>query len=298
MNRTNLTEVNVSDVTSQEDLNQRVRDGALLGTLQAAYTDFHYLRPIWKDTVEADALVGVGMTGIGSGAVLGLNLEEAAEEVKKENARVAGILGINCAARTTTIKPSGTSSLVLGTSSGVHAYHNTHYIRRMRMGKDEAIYKYLSKEAPQLVEDEFFRPDTQAVVGVVQEAPEGSIVRTESYVDLLERVKKFNLEWVKKGHRTGANTHNVSCTISLKVDEWAPCGDWMWHNRHNYNGISVLPYDGGTYPQMPFEDITKDKYDELVSLVTSIDLTSVTEDEDNTDLTGEAACAGGQCEVK
>ena len=72
----------------------------------------------------------------------------------------------------------------------------------------------------------------------------------------------------------------------------------MWHNRHSYNGISVLPYDGGTYPQMPFEDITKEKYDELVSLVTSIDLTSVTEDEDNTDLTGEAACAGGQCEVK
>lgn len=293
----NLTEVNVSDVTSQEDLNQRVRDGAFLGTLQAAYTDFHYLRPIWKDTVEADALIGVGMTGIGSGAVLGLNLEEAAEEVKKENARVAGVVGINCAARTTTIKPSGTSSLVLGTSSGVHAYHNTHYIRRMRMGKDEAIYKYLSKEAHQLVEDEFFRPDTQAVVGVVQEAPEGSIVRTESYVDLLERVKKFNLEWVKKGHRTGANTHNVSCTISLKADEWAPCGDWMWHNRHNYNGISVLPYDGGTYPQMPFEDITKDKYDELVNLVTSIDLTGVTEDEDNTDLTGEAACAGGGCSI-
>lgn len=294
----NLCEVNVSDVTSQEDLNQRVRDGAFLGTLQAAYTDFHYLRPIWKDTVESEALIGVGMTGIGSGAVLTLNLEEAAEEVKKENARVADILNINCAARTTTIKPSGTSSLVLGTSSGVHAYHNSHYIRRMRLGKDEALYKYLAKEAPQLVEDEFFRPDTQAVVGVVQKAPEGSIVRTEHFMDLLERVKKFNLEWVRNGHRTGDNTHNVSCTISLKPEEWAPCGEWMWRNRHSYNGISVLPYDGGTYPQMPFEDITEEAYNQMEKLVTDIDLTKVVEEEDNTDLQGEAACAGGACEVK
>lgn len=289
--------MNVSDVTSQEDLNQRVRDGAFLGTLQAAYTDFHYLRPIWKDTVEADALIGVGMTGIGSGAVLNLNLKEAAEEVKKENARIAGILGINSAARTTTIKPSGTSSLVLGTSSGVHAYHNDFYIRRMRMGKDEAIYKYLSKEAPQLVEDEFFRPDTQAVVGVVQKAPEGSIDRTEHFLDLLERVKRFNLEWVRNGHRSGLNTHNVSCTISLKAEEWEPCGEWMWDNRHSYNGISVLPYDGGTYPQMPFEDITEEQYEEMYKLVTDIDLTAVKEEEDNTDLTGEAACAAGGCAI-
>lgn len=294
----NLTETNVSDVETQEDLNQRVRDAAFLGTLQASYTDFHYLRPIWRDTVEEEALIGVGMTGIGSGAVLKLDMAEAAEEVKKENARVAKLLGINAAARTTTVKPSGTSSLVLGTSSGVHAWHNDYYVRRMRLGKDEALYKYLAENIPALVEDEYFRPDTQAVVGVVQKAPEGAILRTENFLDLLERVKRINTEWVHNGHRSGANTHNVSCTISLKDSEWEPCGEWMWENKDSYNGISVLPYDGGTYPQMPFEDITEEEYKEKLGFASEIDLTQVVEGSDNTDLQGEAACAGGACEVK
>lgn len=294
----NLTETNVSDVETQEDLNQRVRDAAFLGTLQASYTDFHYLRPVWRDTVEEEALIGVGMTGIGSGAVLKLDMAEAAEEVKKENARVAKLLGINAAARTTTVKPSGTSSLVLGTSSGVHAWHNDYYVRRMRLGKDEALYKYLAENIPALVEDEYFRPDTQAVVGVVQKAPEGAILRTENFLDLLERVKRINTEWVHNGHRSGANTHNVSCTISLKDSEWEPCGEWMWENKDSYNGISVLPYDGGTYPQMPFEDITEEEYKEKLGFASEIDLTQVVEGSDNTDLQGEAACAGGACEVK
>ena len=120
----NLTEVNVSNVESQEDLNTRVRAAAFLGTLQASYTDFHYLRDIWQKTTERDALLGVGMTGIGSGTILKYNLNEAADEAKRVNEEIANILGINKAARVTTVKPSGTSSLVLGTSSGIHAWHN------------------------------------------------------------------------------------------------------------------------------------------------------------------------------
>lgn len=294
----NLTELNASDVESQEDLNERSRVAAFLGTLQAGYTNFHYLRDIWKETTEKDALIGVGMTGIGSGAVLKFNLEEASNEVLKENARVAALIGINQAARTTTVKPAGTSSLVLGSSSGIHAWHNDHYVRRIRVGKNESIYGYLSVNHPELVEDEYFRPDEQAVIEIPQKAPAGSILRHESPMDLLDRVRRFNLEWVRGGHRDGQNTHNVSCTISVKDEEWPLVGDWMWKNRSNFNGISVLPYNGGTYIQAPFEDITEERYKMLEGSLNNIDLTKVIEIEDNTDLAGEAACAGGACEIQ
>ncbi len=293
----NLTEINVSNIESQEDLNKRVKAGAFLGTLQAAYTNFHYLRDIWKRTTEKDALVGVGMTGIGSGIVLKYDLEEAAREAKKTNEEVANILGVNKAARVTTVKPSGTSSLVLGTSSGIHAWHNDFYVRRMRLGKNEALYQYLSQSHPELVEDDFFKPDIQAVVSVPQKAPKGAIYRTESPMDLLERTKKFNMEWVKAGHRKGANTNNVSATISVKQDEWDSVGEWMWENKNTFNGLSVLPYDNGSYTQAPFEDISEEKFLEMESHLNNIDLKKIIEMTDETDLKDQAACAGGACEV-
>ena len=293
----NLTEINVSNVTSQEDLNERVRAGAFLGTLQAAYTDFHYLRDIWKRTTEKDALVGVGMTGIASGAVLNLNLEEAAKEAKKTNEEIAKLIGINKAARVTTVKPSGTSSLVLGTSSGIHAWHNDYYVRRMRLGKNESLYKYLIQNHPELLEDDFFKPTIQAIISVPQKSPEGAIYRTESALDLLERTKKLNVEWVKAGHRKGANTNNVSATVSVKPEEWDQVGEWMWNNKDTFNGLAVLPYDNGTYTQAPFEDISKEKFEKMVKHLHSIDLKKITEATDETDLKDQAACAGGVCEI-
>jgi len=293
----NLTEVNVSNVESQEDLNQRVKAGAFLGTLQAAYTDFHYLRDIWKKTTEKDALAGVGMTGIASGVILDFDLEEAAEHAKNTNLEISKILGIKKAARVTTVKPSGTSSLVLGTSSGIHAWHNDFYVRRMRLGKNEAIYKYLANNHPELVEDDFFKPDIQAVVSVPQKSPDGAIYRTESAMDLLERTKKFNMEWVKGGHRKGSNTNNVSATISVKQDEWDTVGEWMWKNKSTFNGLAVLPYDNGSYTQAPFEDISEEKFLEMESHLNGIDLTQIIEMTDETDLKDQAACAGGACEV-
>jgi ribonucleoside-diphosphate reductase alpha chain len=293
----NLCEVNVSDVDTQEELNDRVAAASFIGTLQAGYTEFHYLREVWQETTEKDALIGVSMTGIGSGKVLELDLNQAADHVKMMNRITAKTIGINPAARTTCVKPAGTTSLVLGTSSGIHAWHNKYYIRRMRVGKNEAIYSYLAIHHPELVQDEYFRPHDTAVIEIPQAAPKGSIVRTESAFDLLERVKKVATEWVATGHKSGSNTHNVSATISLKDKEWEKAGEWMWENRNNYNGLSVLPYDGGTYTQAPFEDITKAKYDEMTKLLQDIDLTKVVELNDNTDLSGELACAGGSCEV-
>ena len=237
------------------------------------------------------------MTGIGSGAVLNYDMTKAADIVKRENARVAKVIGINKSARCTTVKPAGTTSLVLGTSSGIHAWHNDHYVRRMRVGKNEAIYTYLSVHHPELIEDEYFRPHDTAVISVPQKAPEGSILRTESPFDTLERVKRVATEWVKPGHRVGSNSHNVSATISLKEDEWKMAGVWMWENRDHYNGLSVLPYNGGTYTQAPFEDIDEAKFNEMSKVLSNVDLTKVVELDDNTDLSGELACAGGNCEV-
>ena len=293
----NLCEVNASDIQSQEDFEKRVRGAAFIGTLQAGYTDFHYLRDVWKRTTQKDALIGVGMTGIGSGVVLGYDMKSAAKAVKEENERVANLIGINKAARTTTVKPSGTSSLVLGTSSGIHAWHNDYYIRRIRVGKNEAIYTYLSVNHPELVEDEVFRPHDTAVISIPQKSPEGSILRYESPFELLERVKRVSKEWIKFGHRGGQNTHNVSATVSLKEEDWELAGNWMWDNREHYNGLSVLPYNGGTYQQAPFEDCDVEKYESMMKSLSNVNLAKIVELQDNTDLSGEVACAGGACEI-
>lgn len=294
----NLCEVNVSNIESQEDLNARVKAAAFVGTLQAGYTDFHYLRPVWQRTTEREALIGVGITGVGSGKAQQYDMTQAADIVKGENARVANLIGINKAARTTTIKPSGTSSLVLGTSSGIHAWHNDYYIRRMRIGKNESLYTHLLINHPELLEDEYFRPHDTAVISIPQKAPNGSILRTESALDLLSRVKWFYDNWIKPGHRAGQNTHNISATISVKEDEWEEVGKWMWDNKNSYNGLSVLPFSDHSYIQAPFEDITEEKYNELIGHLTNIDLSQVVELMDNTNLAGEIACGADGCVVE
>ena len=293
----NLCEVNVSDVVDQQDLEDRVRAATFIGTLQATYTDFHYLRPIWQRTTEKDALLGVGMTGIGSGAAQKLDVKAATKVAKEENERLAGILGINKAARITTIKPAGTSSLTLGCSSGIHAWHNDYYLRRIRVGKNESIYTHLALHHPELVEDEFFRPHDTAVIGVPQKAPEGSILRTESPLQLLERVKWFSQNWIRPGHRNGMNSHNISATVSIRENEWPAVGQWLWENREHYNGVSVLPFNDHSYIQSPFEDITEEKYHQLMETLKDVDLSTVIEFDDNTEHSQEAACAGGKCDI-
>lgn len=294
----NLCEVNVSDLESQEDFENRVRVASFIGTLQAGYTNFHYLRDVWKRTTEKDALIGISMTGIGSGTVLGYDMKAAAKVVNAENERVAAIIGINKSARTTTVKPAGTTSLTLGTSSGIHAWHNDFYVRRIRVGKNEAIYSYLAINHPELVEDEYFRPHDTAVISIPQKAPEGAILRTESPFELLDRIKKVHMEWVKPGHRSGNNTHNVSATVSLRDDEWDGVGIWAWENRQHYNGLSFLPYDNGSYIQSPFTDCTEEEYEILMKSLTSVDLSKIIELGDDTDLKGEIACGSQGCEIK
>ena len=295
----NLCEVNASTVLGQQDLEDRIGAAALIGTLQAGYTDFHYLRPIWQRTTQREALLGVSLTGIASNKVQDLDLKKAARSAKEKNKEVAKKIGINQAARITTIKPAGTTSLALGCSSGIHAWHSEHYIRRVRVGKNEAIYNYLATNHPELVEDEYFRPHDTAVISVPQKAPDGATIReNETSLDLLERIKFFSKNWIKPGHRKGQNTHNISATISVKDGEWAEVGQWMWDNRNFYNGISVLPYDGGSYVQAPFEECSEETYYEMMGHLNRVDLSRIRETEDNTDLQGELACAGGACEIR
>lgn len=294
----NLTTINVSAIKNQEDFNLAAGAAAFLGTLQAGYTDFHYLNPKWKLACEKEALLGVSMTGIASGNINNLDAEEAAQFAKDINEQLAVELGINSAARVTAVKPEGTSSLVLGTSSGIHAWHGEYYIRRMRAGKDEALARYLMQAVPELVEEDVTDPN-QVVLSFPQKAPEGAVLRHESMMELLDRVRNISESWVRAGHRSGDNYHNVSCTISVKDDEWASLTDWMWNHRDVYNGISVMPFFGSTaYPQMPFEDISKEQYEAMLPLLERIDISYVKEaDGSAIDLAAEAACAGGVCEI-
>jgi ribonucleoside-triphosphate reductase len=292
----NLCEVNVSDVESQQDLNERAAAAAFFGTLQAGFTNFHYLREIWKTTTESEALIGVGMTGIASGRVLNLDLKEAAEIVKKVNLHISNKINIQFAARCTTIKPSGTSSIVLGTSSGIHAWHNAFYLRRIRIGKNEALYEYLKQFHPELLEDDLLN-SKQAIIRIPQRAPTGSILRSEDVMQMLERIKKFNIEWVRNGYRNGSNANNVSATVNIKDDDWQKVGEWMWENKASYNGLSVLPFDNGSYKQAPFEDLTQEDFETLELCLRDLNLSNVFEPDDSTDLQAEAACAGGACTI-
>jgi ribonucleoside-diphosphate reductase alpha chain len=294
----NLCEINASNIDSQEEYNARAKAAAFIGTLQASYTDFHYLRDVWRKTTEKEALLGIGMTGIASGAVLKLDMKQAAKVAVEENERVAKIIGINKAARVTTVKPSGTTSLVLGTSSGVHAWHDNYYMRRIRVGKNEALYTYLSVYHPEMLEDDFFKPNLQAVISVPQRSPENAITRKESALDMLERIKKLNKEWIKPGHRKGANMHNVSATVTIKQDEWSSVGDWLYENREYFTALSFLPEDLGSYVQTPYETITQEEFEKAVSSLHNVDLTKVIEMDDMTSLMDQQACVGGaSCEI-
>lgn len=295
----NLTTINQTGITSEKDFLNRVYSATLIGTLQASYTEFPYLRPIWKETTEREALLGVSFTGIADshGIVNAEMLKKGAALVLEVNEKYAKKLGINVAARTTAIKPEGTSSCVLGSSSGIHARHSEYYLRRIRMNKDDALTNYLKSVVPELIEDDKFSA-TGSVLTIPQQSPPGAITRHQETAEtLFKRAIYYNKNWVHQGYRSGDNQHNVSATISVKDNEWETLRELMWKHRKEYSGISLLPFDTGTYVQAPFEDCTKEKFEELSKHVKEIDLKQVKEDHDNTTRIETVACSGGQCEI-
>ncbi len=293
----NLCTINYSTVETQEDLIERVTAASIIGTLQASYVDFHYLSEGWEDNCREEALLGISLTGIADGGHFKkFDWEAASKHAVLVNEKFASLIGINKAARICCIKPEGTASLVLGSSSGIHARHSHYYVRRMRYDKSEALAKYLTANHPELVVQDVTKPDG-IVVELPQKAPDRSIYRTESPIQLLERVKYFHDNWIKPSHSSGPNTHNVSCTVSIKDAEWKEVGEWLWNNKDSYNGLSVLPFNNHSYAQAPFEECTKEEYERRLETIKGIDLTKVIEEEDGTELAESIACAGGSCEI-
>lgn len=295
----NLTSVNQTGVNNEKEFFKRIRAATVIGTIQASYTEFPYVSEKWRTQTEAEALLGVSFTGVADaiGFVTPKLLEEGAKLVLQTNEEIARKIGINLAARTTCLKPEGTVSTIVGSSSGVHDRHAKYYIRRIRMNESDPLAKYLKYVIPDLVEKDVFS-ETGVVVSIPQESPKGSITRDQSSaLSMLDRANVYNVNWIKAGHRSGVNYHNCSVTISVRENEWDDLREAMWQTRENYTGVSLLPYDGGTYQQAPFEDIDEAKFKEMEKLVKHIDLTKVREVEDFTNRGEIVACAGGACEL-
>lgn len=293
----NLTTVRVSDVETQEELDKRVQVAAFIGTLQATYTDFYYLRDVWRHNTEREGLLGISMTGIAMCTNFAqLDLKQAVQVAIAENKRLAQVFGISEAARISCVKPEGTSSCVLGTTSGIHGGEAPFYIRRIRINKDDPLYVFLKRKHPELVADEVI--GSGAVIEIPQRCPEGAILKSESPTDLLRRVQHVYNEWVLPGHKSGHNTHNVSVTVYVKENEWEEVRQWLWQNRDSYTGMTVFPYDGGLYVQAPFEPCSEETYHEMMGHLREIDLSQIIEADDSTNLQGELACSGGTCELR
>lgn len=295
----NLTEVNLAACKDFKELVDAVSGAAVLGTLQAAYTSFPYIHPKWEENCKEEALLGVSLTGLAqkwdfvqhTGALKYLSSVASATNKLWSNK-----IDINASSRVTCVKPSGTASAFLGTTSGIHAGHSEYYIRRVRIDTDHPLCQHLTDVLDeQFIEADVFNPDNMVISIPVK--MEGAILREEeSAIQLMQRAQHVAEHWVKPGHFKGKNSHNVSMTVSFKPEEWEPVIEWMWQNRNSYNGISLLPYDGGSYTQAPFEAVDKDTYDKLAKAFPVIDLSQVRYVEVEDDRQSEAACAGGSCE--
>lgn len=297
----NLCTIAAGQIKTREQFLRACRLASIIGTLQSGYTKFKSLRKDWQRNCEADSLLGISMTGIADNPDLYTPelLEEGAKIVVETNKEVAAIIGVAPSARTTLGKPDGTSSLEVRCASGIHSRHSPFYARRMRFGKNENIAKFLINTMHQrFIEDDAFDP-TKIVLTVPVKSPVGSITRLdESAVGLAKRAMIQNQHWIKPGHITGENMHNQSVTISIKDHEWEEVGEYLWENKELFTGVSVLPYDGGTYAQAPFEEITEDQYNDMMSDFPDwVDFYSFREDGDFTNLSDQSACAGGACEV-
>jgi ribonucleoside-diphosphate reductase alpha chain len=262
----NLSTINCSKIKTEQDFFDACRAATIIGTLQAGFSEFEYLGGASERIIAREALLGVSMTGIMETHDICLNStiqKRGAAIVKKTNKRIADMLGINQAARTTCIKPEGTSSCILGTSSGIHPHHAKRYIRRVQANKMEPIYNYFREQNPRACEESVWsNNDSDDVVAFCVEVADGS--KTKNKVDaiqLLEYVKSTQQNWVLNGTNPELCTqpwlnHNVSNTINVKPEEWDEVEKYIYKNRKYFCGISLLPISGDKdYPQAPFTTV-------------------------------------------
>lgn len=304
----NLCEINAAKLTSFEDFVEAARAATLIGTLQAAYTDFPYLGPVSEAIAERDALLGIGMTGMLDAPHVSCNPEyqrAIAGRVREWNADYAARIGVRPAARTTCVKPSGTTSLELGSvGSGHHAHHARRYVRRVTADEYETVFQAFKAANPHMC---VRKPDGKYVIEFPVQAPDGAILKKDmTAIQFLEMVRSTQQNWVLPGTddsgRSPGLNHNVSNTVNVAPHEWDQVADYLWTHRDSFTGVSLLPEDP-VLPFMPFEAVTNDdqerRFNELVARYEPIDYLAIVEAEDVTDLAGEAACAGpgGSCSI-
>jgi ribonucleotide reductase alpha subunit len=303
----NLCEINAAKLTSFEDFSEAAWAATLIGTMQATYTDMPYLGKVTEAIVRRDALLGIGMTGMQDAPHIACHPDYqrvVAGKVVDWNREYAALLGINQAARTTCVKPSGTTSLELGNvGSGIHPHHARRYIRRVTADELEVVFQAFKTANPHMCVK---KPDGKWVIEFPVEAPEGAVLKEDLTAEqFMEMVRSTQQNWVVPGatrpsHAPGLS-HNVSNTITVRSTEWAEVADYLWKHRDNFTGVSLLSDTGDmVYAFAPFEAVKTEaqerRWNELIVGYTPIDYLSVFEAEDGTNLTGEAACANGACE--
>jgi len=297
----NLSEVVIREDDTLAEIEDKVRLATILGTWQSTLTDFKYLRKIWKDNTEEERLLGVSITGqfghkFMSGQEgldkLGAFLSELRDLAREVNKEESNRVGINESAAITCVKPSGTVSQLTGVSSGMHPWHSPYYIRTVRGDKKDPLSTFL-KEVGIPVEDDFMKPDQTYVFSFPVKAPEGAIVRDDlTALDHLNTWLAYQREWCE---------HKPSITVSVKEDEWMEVGAWVYHYFDEVSGISFLPHSDHSYKQAPYQEITKEEYQNLVlKMPKNIrweDL-SFYETEDGTSGVQTLACTSdGNCEI-
>lgn len=304
----NLTEQNAAKFESKDDFVEVAKAAAFLGTLQASYTSFPYLGWVSEAIARRDALLGVGMTGMMDSPEISLDPEtqrRAAAAAVAENQRVAAIIGIRPAARVTCVKPSGTTSLELGcVGSGIHPHHSRRYIRRVIADDLEVPFQHFRSINPHMCQR---MPNGKWVIEFPVEAPAGAMVKSSlRAIEFLEKVKSTQQNWVIPGTVNNTIspglTHNVSNTVIVDPEDWDAVADYLYENRQFFTGVSLLARTGDKdFAFAPYEAVLtaqdEAKWNSLIADYRPVDYSQMVEQNDVTNLTGEAACAGGACAV-
>jgi ribonucleoside-diphosphate reductase alpha chain len=294
----NLTEVVISADDTREDLMEKVRLATILGTWQSTLTNFKYIRKTWKDNCEEERLLGVSLTGIYGNKITstaGKALEQLLTDMRLESVRIndheAKKLNINPSVSITCVKPSGTVSQLVGVSSGIHPWYSEYYIRSVRGSNNDPLTQFL-KDSGIPSEPDVMKPDETTVFYFPQKAPKNATITKDlTAIDHLEMWKTYRTYWTE---------HNPSVTINVHEDEWLRVGAWVFDNFDSIGGISFLPASEHTYKQAPYQEISKDEYEEWVKKSPSNiqwEMLSLYEKEDGTTGTQELSCVAGECEI-
>ena len=306
----NLTSINGAKTHSPKEFREHSWAAALVGTLQAGYTDFHYLRNASRELTEEEALLGVSITGIMDNPKTLLSPKyqrECSEIAVKTNEDWAKKINIKPAARVTCVKPEGTSSLVLGSASGIHPHHSRKYFRRVQCNKIDNVYQYFKLYNDKLCEESVWSANkTDDVATFPIEITNGALTKKDlDAIKHLDYIKSTQENWVLPGttkHNKKKTTHSVSCTVLVEKDEWDKVAEYLFKNRELFAAVSLLSATGDKdFKQAPMESVVNEKdekaFDRLSSSMSKVDYTALEETHDETTLQTNLACAGGNCEI-